>query len=354
MPADESSSSAHAEAVAEQWRKGMRVALAVSVGFTASVALGAIIPFLGPLFGAQFLLASSRPMPFGKAVAMAVLIVVAGMFFMLLTGLFQDRQFTFLMLLGLIYFCCFLAQARGKGGPAGFLVLVVAIVVPLLRVLNMELASSILSILVTGVLTGAGLTWFAHAIVPEKAVETPQPQLGSAQAHPYLRALANAAILLSTVAICLTNNELSAAMVIPITVASLLGQLDIVSSGRAALGLVIVNLFGGVVASFAYAVLNVRPNLLFMFVIVLVVALLFGGRAAARSRDAKIYAGALTTFLILFGLGVSPLPGSAAESFSTRILYVAAAIFYTFVTAAVLWTRPEPNGAMPAGQQKTS
>ncbi|WP_349435074.1 DUF2955 domain-containing protein [Pararhizobium sp. A13] len=341
MPADERPSNADAEAVAEQWRKGMRVALAVSFGFTASVALGAIIPFLGPLFGAQFLLSSSRPMPLGKTVGMAVLILVAGAFFMVLTGLFQDRPFTFLMLLGLIYFCSFLAQALGKGGPASFLVLVVAIIVPLLRVLNIELANSILSILVTGVLTGAGLTWLAHAIVPETAVETPQPQQGSAQAHPYLRALANAAILLSTVAICLTNNELGAAMVIPITVASLLGQLDIVSSGRAALGLVIVNLFGGIVASVAYAVLTVRPNLLFMFVIVLVVALVFGGRAAARSRDAKIYAGALTTFLILFGLGVSPLPGSAAESFATRILYVAAAILYAFVTAGLLWTRHE-------------
>jgi hypothetical protein len=341
MPADERPETGHAGAVAQQWRKGMRVALAVSFGFTASVALGAIIPFLGPLFAAQFLLSSSRPMPLGKTVGMVALILVAGTFFMVLTGLFQDNPFIFLMLLGLIYFCCFLAQASGKGGPASFLVLVVAIIVPLLRVLNIELASSILSILVTGVLTGAGLAWLAHAIVPETASEKPQPQPGSAQAHPYLRALANAAILLSTVTICLTSNELGAAMVIPITVTSLLGQLDIVSSGRAALGLVIVNLFGGIVASVAYAFLNVRPNLLLMFVIVLVVALLIGGRAAARSPDAKIYAGALTTFLILFGLGVSPLPGSAAESFATRILYVAAAILYTFVTAGLLWTRPE-------------
>jgi putative Ca2+/H+ antiporter (TMEM165/GDT1 family) len=81
-----------------------------------------------------------------------------------------------------------------------------------------------------------------------------------------------------------------------------------------------------------------------MFVIVLVVCLLLGGRAAARSPDAKVYAGALTTFLILFGLGVSPLPGSAAESFSTRILYVAAAITFVFLTTALLWQRPRTKG----------
>jgi hypothetical protein len=102
---------------------------------------------------------------------------------------------------------------------------------------------------------------------------------------------------------------------------------------------VLVNLFGGVLASVAYGVLSLRPNLFSIFLIVLVVVLLIGGRAAARSKDALIFAGALTTFLILFGLGVSPLPGSAAESFATRIVYVAAALIYALLFAAILWPR---------------
>ena len=35
-----------------------------------------------------------------------------------------------------------------------------------------------------------------------------------------------------------------------------------------------------------------------------------------------MYAGALTTFLILFGSGISPLPTTTAESFATRDPYV--------------------------------
>ncbi len=278
-------------------------------------------------------------MPMAKTLGMAVIILAVGTFMMFLTALFGDHPATFLMLLGLIYFCCFFTQASGKGGPAIFLVLVVAIMVPLLGVLNRDLADSILSILITGVLSGTILMWLSHALVPETALAPSQPEQAPLPLHPYWRALANTAILLSTVAICLTNDQLAAALVIPITVASLLGQLDIAASGRAALGLAIINLLGGVIASIAYAILSLRPNLFFMFVIVLVVALLLGGRAAAPSREAKMFAGALTTFLILFGLGVSPLPGSAAESFATRILYVAAAILYTLVMAALLWPR---------------
>lgn len=322
-----------------QKRKGLRVAFAVSLGFTAAVFSGAIVPFLGPLFAAQFLLGSSRPMPPGKTVGAALVILVTGIAMLILTNWLGDRPAPFLLLLGLIYFACFAAQSTGKGGPAVFLVLVVAIIVPLLGILNKALASSILSILVTGVLSGTALMWLAHAILPEPPSPDDEEAPAAGQPPALLRALANTAILLASVVICLTSDNLTAAAVIPLTVASLLGQLDVTASARAAFGLVLVNLFGGLLASVAYSVLMLRPNLLSIFIIVLVVALVLGGRAAARSADAPVFAGALTIFLILFGLGVSPLPGSAAESFYTRILYVGAALLYALLLAAVLWPR---------------
>nr|WP_299506220.1 DUF2955 domain-containing protein [uncultured Rhizobium sp.] len=333
-------------ALMTQTRMGLRVALAVSVGFTAALHAGAVVPFLGPLFAAQFLLSSARPAPFAKTVGAALVILVAGTAMMLLTALLGDRPVPFLLLLGLTYFVCFAVQSTGKGGPAIFLVLVVAIIAPLFGILNNELAGSILSILVTGVLSGTGLMWFAHALLPEphgpddeeiKAVDRP-PAL--------MRALANTVILLASVVICLTSDNLTAAAVIPITVASLLGQLDVASSARTAFGVVLVNLLGGLLASLAYVLLSLRPSLFTIFVIVLTTALVLGGRAASRSADAKMYAGALTIFLIIFGLGVSPLPGSAGEAFATRIVYVGGALFYALLLAAVLWPRAsDTNGS---------
>ncbi|ANP85969.1 DUF2955 domain-containing protein [Rhizobium leguminosarum] len=325
-------------AVEEQKRKGLRVAFAVSIGFTFAVYVGAIVPFLGPLFAAQFLLGSSRPMPLGKTVGAAMVILIAGIGMMVLTNVLGDRPAPFLLILGLTYFACFAAQSTGKGGAAVFLVLVVSIIVPLLGILNKELANSILSILVAGVLSGTVLMWLAYAVFPEPfsreveaRIDERPPALG--------RALANTVILLGSVVICLTSDNLTVAVVIPITVASLLGQLDVAASARVAIGLVLVNLFGGMLASIAYAALSLRPNLLSIFLIVLVVVLFIGGRAAARSKDAPVFAGALTTFLILFGLGVSPLPGSAAESFATRIVYVAVALIYALLFAVILWPR---------------
>ena len=318
-------------------RKGLRIALAVAVGFTWSVFSGAVIPFLGPFFAAQFLISSSRPLPLKAALAMTVLIVVAGALLQFISTLTGDMPPVLMLLLGLVYFICFFLQANGKGGGAIFLVLVVAVMVPLLTILNRDLGDSILSILVQGVVTGVLLMWVAHALIPDRG--SPDDEAVAVKAHPRAAryAAANAVILLIAVVACLTQDRLATAVVIPVTVASLLSQLDVVASARAAFGLVMVNLFGGVVASVAFLLLQLRPTGVFLFLLVLLAGLMLGGRAALRDPSAKVYGGALMIFLIVFGLGVSPIPGSAAETFSTRVTYILAAISYTIFMAALLW-----------------
>jgi hypothetical protein len=93
----------------------------------------------------------------------------------------------------------------------------------------------------------------------------------------------------------------------------------------------------GVLASLAFAFVELRPSLPFLFLTVFLVALILGGRAAAGL--AKMYAGALTTFLTLLGSGISPLPTTTPESFSTRIGYVLLAVGYTLCLMALLWPR---------------
>jgi hypothetical protein len=332
-------------------RKGLRIALAVAVGFTWSVLSGDIIPFLGPLFAAQFLISSNRPMPVKAALGMAVLIVVAGALLQFVTLMTGNRPPVLLSLLGLIYFVCFFLQANRRGGAAIFLILVVAVMVPLLTILNPDLGDSMLSILVQGVVSGIILMWLAHAFIPDLAIWNSEEGVPAPVHPPALRhAAANTAILLVAVTACLTRDGLATAVVIPITVASLLSQLDVGATARAGFGLAMVNLVGGVAASVAFFALQVRPSPVSLFALVLLAGLMFGGRAALPDPDAKLYAGALTIFLVVFGLGVSPLPGSAADTFSTRINYILVAIGYTIFMTALLWPKKMP----PAEQREAS
>src|SRR6202040_2051687 len=99
-----------------------------------------------------------------------------------------------------------------------------------------------------------------------------------------------------------------------------------------ALSLVAVNLLSGVLASLAFAFVELRPSLPFLFLTVFLVGLILGGRAEAGL--AKMYAGALTTFLIL-GSGIAPLPTTTPESFVTRIGYVLLAVGYALCMTAL-------------------
>ncbi|MBV0893382.1 DUF2955 domain-containing protein [Paracoccus sp. Z118] len=320
-------------------RHGFRVAAAVAVGFVWAGLAGQVIPFLGPLFAIQLLMAP-RPPGLGQGIGMVTVILAGSVVMLVLTGVVGDRPVVLSAFLALVYFACFLAQATGRGGGAPFLVLVVAIIVPMLGVLKMDLGQPIVAILLDGVGTGLLLTWAAHAVFPDPGGLPPAPP---PPAPPVpgdgstLRAITNAGILLAMVVYCMTNDALASAAVVPITVASLLGQLALAKGPVAVVGLMVVNLLGGIVASLAFTVYELRPSAPWLLAVVLVVGLLFGGKAAADRATAPIYAGSLIIFCILFGLGVSPLPGTAAESFSTRVSFVLLGILYTVTLAALLW-----------------
>lgn len=326
-------------------RHALRIAFAVAGGLVISVASGSALPFLAPMFAAQFLISTRRPLQFAQAIGMIGLIVIVGQFLVLATSILGERPVVTALLLWLIYFVCFMAQAEARGGGAIFLILVIAVMIPLLGILQIDLGESIIVVLVEAAASGALLSWGAHALFPETGEEpakpAPQP-IASALTH----AILNASVLLGIVVWCLVDSSFSTAIVVPITVASLLGQMEFAKSRQAAFGLMVVNLLGGIVASIAFSLLSLRPELHFLFLIAFLIALLFGYGAVSNAVMEKFYAGALSTFIVLLGLGISPLPTSTPESFTTRIGLVAFAIVYTLCATAILWpiaSRPQQS-----------
>jgi hypothetical protein len=309
---------------------------------TLLVAAGSATPFLAPLFAAQFLLASRSPMKGSAALGIAILIIGSGQGLDLLTSVLGTRPVLFASALWLVYLACFLAQAKGRGGQTPFLILVIAVIVPLMNMLHQNLGESMSVLLAVAVLGGLLLAWAAHALIPDPGgMAASSPVSHAPSRSPLHRAIANASILLAAVVVCLVDPRLAAAIVLPVTVASVLGQLDLTSSRRAALGLVVVNVLGGVVASIVFTVVDARPMLVGLFLAVFATGLLFASAAATDSKFGKACAGALTIFLILLGLGISPLPTSTPESFSTRIVYVSAAVLYTLWASLLLWPNEE-------------
>ena len=64
--------------------------------------------------------------------------------------------------------------------------------------------------------------------------------------------------------------------------------------------------------------------------------LVFGAEIAAGGRYAPLYAVGTATFLVVLGLGLSPLPQDSATIFLSRISTVILASLYTIGIASVL------------------
>ena len=107
-------------------------------------------------------------------------------------------------------------------------------------------------------------------------------------------------------------------------------------SGGTAAGLILGNLVGGLAATAAYVLVTPLPSPGFLLLVALLVGLLFGDRIARGGELAPIYTVGLMTFLIVLGLGISPLPEDSGTFFIARVFDVMVAAVYAIGMASLL------------------
>ena len=211
--------------------------------------------------------------------------------------------------------------------------LITTAVVPLLALESMSVAYGLIHSLIAGSALAVLLTFAGHALFPTRARSEPLSARAQKGA-PVAVALANAAVLMSLVIyFMLTVSPVS--IVVVLTVIGILRQPADLSGGTAA-GLILGNLVGGLAATAAYILVTLLPSPAFLLVVVLLVGLLFGDRIARGGELAPIYTVGLMTFLIVLGLGLSPLPQDSGSLFIARVFDVMVAAVYAIGMARLL------------------
>jgi uncharacterized membrane protein YccC len=93
---------------------------------------------------------------------------------------------------------------------------------------------------------------------------------------------------------------------------------------------------GGLAATVAYLLVTLFPSPVILLLVVLLVGLLFGDRIARGGDFAPIYAVGLMTFLLVLGLGLSPLPEDSGSIFIARVFDIMVACAYAIGMASLL------------------
>ena len=213
------------------------------------------------------------------------------------------------------------------------LVLITTAVVPLLAMESMSVAYGLIHSLIAGSALAVLLAFAAHAFFPARENDESVSPRAQNEA-PVGVALANTSVLMSVVSYFMLSAS-PVSIVVVLTVIGILRQPADLSVGAAS-GLILGNLAGGLAATAAYFLVTLLPSPAFLLLVVLFDGLLFGGRIARGRVSAPIYTIGLMPFLIVLGLGLSPLPQDSSSIFIARVFDVMVAGIYAVGMASLL------------------
>ena len=294
--------------------------------------MGWDFPFLPSLIAVQ-LLSARRSLDLKRAFGFVALMALGCTVSLFVSLLLADRPLSLMLIIGLMIFIEFLALARGQAAAGIFLM--TTSFVPLMAVSSLDLAYALVHDLIVGSILALLLIFLILALFPQNSeVEQSSAQVvreGAALAD----ALANTGVLMTLFVYFMGTGTPTSIIVIMVTAVTILQQSAVAGPG-AAMGLISGNIAGGLAATVAYLLISLLPSPAFLSLVVLFFGLVFGARIAAGGRLAPIAAVGTATFLVVLGLGLSPLPQDSGTLFLARISTVILASLYTIGMGSVL------------------
>lgn len=328
-------------------RQALRLALAMAIALTVAEARDLPFAFLTAMFTVQMLAKSPQPPTLKQGIGFAVILALAAQVALTLCGLLLHRPVVYLLVLGLIFIGCFYLQARGKGGPVPQLLLICNAMLPVLAVQSADLAVDFANVMIASALGAPLVAWLVHALLPSRTVAVePDKPISAATPDALGHAIIAALVLMLPFAYFLLHAA-EASIVMLVSVIGIMSQ-NAELRGRVIVGLLLGNLIGGIAASLAFGIVTLLPILAMLFLVTLLAGLVLAGRLFGASPLAPVFGIALSTFLILFGLGLAPIGDGSAAAFVTRIVDVALASIYAIGAVALFAVRRRSAETIPA------
>ena len=324
---------------------GRQAALRLAVGVTACFAFVEALDwdatFLAPLLAANMLVKLRRPPSLAQGLFVVVLIALSTGVVLVLTIAVMGKPMALILAITLLIYISFYAHRRGAPDLMTLLFQIAAVSVPVIAVLSPEGAGAFAATLVMAGVVALITVWAAFAAFPAPAATAADASPAAGAGPPTAPTMAARQALIDTLVLVpvlswfiLDATEI--AVVVLIVIVTVLRQHDREQGQQAALGLVFGNLIGGIAAAIAYNLALLGHSFLFFVAVLLAACLGFAGRIVTAGDRAPVYAIALATFILLLGLGLSPLPGGSGEAFTSRLLNVLFASAYAIAGLSLL------------------
>lgn len=326
-------------------RMALRLACGAVLGFILAELTGSAIYFFPPLMAVQFLAAMRHPPSLAQGGVLIALTVLLNGFALAVAGAFAGRPVVYTLLLGLLLLFGFLLDTAGKTMPATLL-LTLSTTLPLMSAQSVDAAVTLASAFVEAFIIAILITWTMFALFPAPVSQA--SALPSFRTPSPRTAIANTLAVLPVLVLFMASGQIT--FVVLLVIIAIIRLREQGRASRSALGLLFGNVLGGLVASVAFGFVTVQPTLAFFLLTVALVGLLIGARIATAAALAPVYTVAFVTFLILLGIGVSPLPTETGEAFISRLVDVALAGFYAVGASSLIATVQNARNDHPSGE----
>jgi hypothetical protein len=331
-----------------------RMAFAATAAFAIAEYYRWDFSFFAPMLAVQILAAMPSPPAFRQGIAIPLTIFVATTLALAVSAMFAGKPGVLLILVGLVIFWTFYGRRAGAPGVVMLLTQIAFCCVPVISTISFELAHTFANALLWGSIAALITVWLAHLLFPAPAqspsaaapVTPPNlPAIGAARG-----AFVDMLILLPLLVAFILGGNINNIIILIISL-NLLREVESSRRSQVAWALLIGNLLGGALGVLAYQfVILANNSFVFFTLIVLLASLWFGGRFARRTAYAPVYGIAFATFILILGLGVSPLPMGSEEAFVPRILKILLATAYVIGALSLVAIRARPNADRRASQ----
>jgi len=307
--------------------------------------------FFAPMLAVQILAAMPAAPTIRQGVAIPLTIFITTTLALAVSAMFAGKPGVLLIVVGLVIFWTFYGRRMGAPGVVMLLAQIAFCCVPVISTISFGLAHTFANALLWGSIAAMVTVWIAHLLFPAPAFSPAAPPVKPSelpQAGAGRGALFDMLILMPILIAFILGGDINN-IVILIIVLNLLREVERSRRSQVALALLIGNLLGGALGVIAYQfVILANKSFVFFTLIVLLASLWFSGRFARREANAPVYAIAFATFILILGLGVSPLPMGSEETFAPRIIKILLATAYTIGALSLFAVRRERKAAQRA------
>jgi hypothetical protein len=318
----------------------LRLAFVVAAGLVIETLRGAPLPPLAPALALQILAASRIPP--GKMMVFMLFLIAAGTSGVayLVAIMTVEHFLLYAIGVGLLYLWGFFLAFQKGTALVGVLAITMTVMVTSLANTSTGVASDVILSLLLAILIGFALVFLAYTAFPSPpGIAGPAAQEQADQGAARTMSISQRALLATIVILpahLYLNFDGTAAMVVLLTMGTMLRQPGLAQSTRFCMAFVAGNALGGILAALVVFFLTLHDQVPTLITLTGAAALILSWLITYDKKLAPVVLPGFVAFTVLFGLVLSPLPFADDVDVVNRVLLIVAGALYCVAFVSLL------------------